>query len=280
MGILPMQKRLEPLTRRLHGRDAHATEIRLSTESTDTLDLPPVPRPITSRAKRRSWAEAPVRTWVILALIVCGVTAYLYAQRARSAMNDRRLVMQGVPIKAKVNTVEENPRPGHSVVRRDGPLVNITYTAPDGSTQNDSARLTPLMEGSVETGGQLDIRVDPENPRRWTDRTKPRPWSAELSVPLLLTPFAFMSLLVLVIRRQAVLKVWETGEPVMASVTGSQQSAIAPRSRQLSYVLQTGGRVHTMLYPLSAGMLDEGDEVLMIAPPNEPGRAIAAKLYV
>lgn len=252
----------------------------MSTELTDLNDLPAAPRAITAKARRRSWAEASVRTWMILTLVICGVTAYLYSARITAGMKDRTIIANGLPIRATVIAIDGVAAPGSTALRRNRPTVIIRYLDSNAQEITSEQQLGALVDGAVTVGRELEIRVDPANPAKWSDRTEPQPWSAELSVPLLITPFCFICILILFIRRKGVLRVWQTGEPAVAQIVEVRQSPIAPRQQQVSYALAEGGQVCKMLFPLSEGPLSVGDEVIVVAPPNDPARAVAAELYI
>lgn len=249
---------------------------------TDSQALPPVPRPITPRGRKRSWAEAPVRLWVLLSLIVCLVTAYLFYSRISESLKERNLIYNGTKVDAIIDEIEGQTTPGIKVPRSSAPNVKMHYKASDGTDAKIEGNLTRVLEGDVVVGETLPIRIDPKDSRIWTDRTEPRGWLANLSMPLIFLPLAVVSLLILIIKRQGVLKIWKNGVPATASVVSLQHSGLAPSSRLLRYALTESEdrRVFTMLYPVQAGLPEKGDELQLIVAPNDPSRAVVAKLYM
>lgn len=253
----------------------------LNSEPLDPSTLPAIPRPLNSRAKKRSWAEAPVRLWLILAILVTGVTAYLYYSRIQISMADRKLIFDGTKYDAAVLEIEGQTRPGLRFPKSSSPRVKLRFTTPDNQTQTVEGNLMPAIDGDVQVGGTVPIRVNPQNPLIWTDRTEPRPLAAELSMALIFTPIALLNIFIVIFQRQRVLKIWRNGEPAIAHVVGLQHSPLAPKSMQVRYALSEGDdlRVCTMLYPASAGLPQVDEEMLLLIGNNNPAKAIVAKLY-
>lgn len=253
----------------------------MQTSSLDPVTIPPAPRALTPRGKKRSWAEAPVRLWLLLAIVVCGVTAYLFFDRIAVGLEERKLINNGAKVDAIVDEIEGQNRPGIRVAHSAAPHVKMRYTY-EGVEYPVDADLNRVLEGEVTVGRPLALRVDPKKPRIWTDRTEPRPWVGNLSMPLIFLPAAILTLIVLVWKRIGVLKVWKIGEPALAHVVSLQQSALAPRSRLLRYAISGSEdrRIFTMLYPVHSGIPQKGDELQLVAMPNDPSRAVVAKLYL
>lgn len=252
-------------------------------ESTHTLPAPP--RPITPVARARSWNEAPVRVWVILSVIVTGVLIYLATTRVQEGLRDRKLVRTGLEVRAQIVTIDDQNidlKRGLTFNRDVGRRIKVNFVAPDGSNRTLEEELPPQSGSRVSVGQFIQIRIDPENPNIATTRSEPRPWMLELSVVFMLLPVLGLTVLVVLMRRAGVLKVWRDGVEQVAVVVDGKQSAIAPRSRVLRYTLRDSDdtRVFTLLYPTSAGMPQKDDELLVVAPPSQPDRALAAALYL
>jgi hypothetical protein len=237
---------------------------------------------VTARAARRAWNERPVRVWLILLLLVAAATGYFVVERVSRAMRERDLVFNGEPVKATLTSIESSTVQGRMFSRMDGPPVTLSYTLKDGrKVANLEGRLTPGIEGSVAIGGTIDIRVDPTDPRRWTDRVQPRPWTAELTVVYGLVPLLALLLGLVLITRARVLSVWKHGAETPATVIDAKQSSIAPLSRIVRFVLADGSgdkRVYSVLCPSDA-VPPPGDPIELIAPTGKPSRAIVASLY-
>src|SRR5438034_10934373 len=245
-----------------------------------TDSLPPAPRAVSSRARRRSWAEMSVRVWMILSIIVLLATIYFTARQITGAMATRRLILHGAPVIAHIDAANGVKDIGRQYDRRDRNTADLTFTGPDGVKRTVQGDLSP-PNGMFAIGDNIDLRVDPNNPTIWTDRLEPPPWRTELSAVIVVVPLLALSLLMMSWRRAQVLNVWRKGEPATGIVVDSKQSAGAPRSRVVRFALADGNdrRVFQVLYPTSAGEPAKGDELLLLAPPNKPARAIVAALY-
>lgn len=249
---------------------------------TEPPELPPAPRPINPRAARRSWNERPVRVWLIIFLLVAAATGYFLYESLTRVMRERDLIYNGELVAATMTSIESSTLEGRPISRAKGPPVTLSYTLKDGREVKDlSGRLTPGIEGMVVVGSTLDIRVDPTDPRRWTDRTEPRPWSTELTVVFGLVPLLLLLLAAVWLSRMRVLSVWRNGDVLPASVIDTKQSSIAPRSRIIRFVRADDSgdqRVYSTLAPISAA-LRPGEPITLVAPKGNPARAIVADLY-
>src|SRR5262245_58918431 len=85
----------------------------MSDQAVDAPVLPQVPRPLTPRARQRSWAELPVRVWLILTITIALVTVYFMVTRIIEAREDRWLIEHGTAVKARFEVVAADPTPGH-----------------------------------------------------------------------------------------------------------------------------------------------------------------------
>src|SRR5262245_57134370 len=81
--------------------------------------LPTVPRPLTSRARKRSWAEAPVRTWMVLTLLIGISLGYLVISNVIDGLSERRVIYNGVIASATILEVNGDADPRHKI-RMDG----------------------------------------------------------------------------------------------------------------------------------------------------------------
>jgi uncharacterized protein DUF3592 len=221
-----------------------------------------------------------VRVWMILSIIVLLATIYFTAKQINSAMATRRLILHGAPVIAQVDSANGVKDIGRRYDRRDRNVCDLTYTGPDGVKRTVQGQLSPQV-GMLTIGQTIELRVDPNDPTIWTDALEPPPWRTELSAVIVLVPLLAFSFLMMFWRRAQALSVWRKGEPATGIVVDSKQSAVAPRSRVVRFALADGNdrRVFQVLYPTSAGEPAKGDELLLLAPPKKPARAIVAALY-
>src|SRR5205823_11674358 len=109
--------------------DATATE---SQHDHPPVELPPPPRSLTARARRRSWAEAPVRIWALLAALLALVAAYILVTRVAGIWYDRWLILHGTPVQAKVDSAN-GIHQGRVLDRREITTADLIYKTPDGA---------------------------------------------------------------------------------------------------------------------------------------------------
>jgi len=78
-----------------------------------------------------------------------------------------------------------------------------------------------------------------------------------------------------------VLSIWRNGAAAIGSVVDVRQSSMAPHSRVVRFTLNDAPdrRILSTLYPIAAGELNEGDELLLLMSPTNRRRAIVAELY-
>lgn len=237
--------------------------------------LPPVPRPCSSRAARRSWAELPVRIWVVLTVVVMLITVYFTVTRVIAAVEHRRLILDGVPVMAEVVEVDGSPTRGRVYGRNQSWFVRIQYPGPDGRTLEGQGFSTPAP-GEIRVGMELPIRYLPDDPARWTDRVEPRTWLTELTVTIFLVPLILLLAMITLWKRQGVLKIWRQGRLMQATVVDLRQSALAPLSCVVRYRSGDDRRVFSLLHPSStAPKKGETFPILTLGP----GQAVAASLY-
>lgn len=245
--------------------------------------LPRPPRPVTRRAARRSWNERTPRVWLILLLLVTATTAFFVVDRVVKASHERRLIQSGRTVFAKLESIESSTVLGRAFSRRDPLPVTLLIPPPEGSSdppRRVDGRLTGGIDGMVKIGDDLEIRVDPNDPTRWTDRTQPKPWSTELTVAYGLMPLVCLLGVVALLARTRVLNVWRNGQEAIGTVIDATQSAIAPMSRIVRFVLSDSddNRVYTVLCPADE-VPAPGEPIALLYPRGNPGRAIVARLY-
>src|SRR4051812_48653849 len=108
--------------------------------------LPETPRPVTRRASRRAWGEAPVRFWWKCAIVVAIVTAYISVYHIQNALQQRKLVREGVPVVVTVVEVNGTPRQGFAVLRDDNVRVKVSGVLPDGQKLENVPLVLPPAE--------------------------------------------------------------------------------------------------------------------------------------
>jgi hypothetical protein len=268
--------------------------------SADSADsppsLPPVPRPLTPRARRRSWAELPVRVWIILLVAIAIVTLVFSITRINEALNDRYLFEHGVDVVAKFTSVNGDPFPKRRF--RNEPMPAVAVFDWHGAPYTlQIPRLEAKPDTPAMVGEDFHIKVDPKNPERWTEETEPKPWSQELTVIGFLLPVLLAIAAVALLKRRRVLRTWRDGTLAQATVVETHQSGAAPLSRVVRFTLVGAGsskqmsgdavcyegqpnrRIFSTLIPAAAGIPKKGDTLWLLHLPSRPSQSIVASLY-
>jgi hypothetical protein len=246
------------------------TELPNATSSTDTIPAPP--RSITPKVRRRSWVEGPVRVWLILALLVGAVTIFFAVQQTLSAMRIRSLIDHGTVVNAKVSDMSR------------GAWFQLEYEI-NGATL--TTEQTPMMlkrHDELQRGQVVPIHVDPDNPRSWTDRNRDElePIHRELVAAVILVPLLVLTIVMVLLKRRQVMRVWRDAPLVQAVVVETKQSSLAPMSRVIRFTVAGGAsaRIWSTLLPVKAGIPAKDETIELICPPGNPDHAIVAKLYL
>ncbi len=216
------------------------------------------------RAALRSWMEVNVRPWLAVTLLMLVAATALGVVSYSKAAQEQRLITSGTPRDATVVGLGADTR---QMPRDEEVRVTLEYADPKSGRTMASERLLHRKRGSVVALKQvLKIRVDPNDPAVWTERTEPPPLMQSLTVPLMLVPVVLLSFLATWWQRSRVNKVLKTGTPTTATVASIRQSPLAPLSKQIGLALTGGDRTIRQAYwPARNGPVAKGDTVDVIA---------------
>lgn len=246
------------------------------TESSTTTA---VPRPITPRARRRSWAEMYVRPWVLLTVVFILAGLIMAGSRVSGVLSERRTITAGVPVNAKI--VDFGASQARRAERDETISVTLEYTPPGASAPIRSSGILPRKPGEVlQIYQQIDVKIDPDNPKFFTDRTDLPPLTAALGVPLLLGGIGLACFAVAAWARRSALKTFTAGALRRATVVSIRQSPAAPMSKQIGFTLNDSDdkRVHQCFWPNHLGAITPGQAIDVLVPAN-PDRSVAAAAY-
>jgi hypothetical protein len=244
--------------------------------------FPTVPRPLTARVRRRSWAEAPVRTWMVLTLLIAASLGYLAITNILEGLSERRVIYNGVIASATIVEVNGDSDPRKAIATNGAVgdrTVKLKYRDASGKEIESERELQTSRHKGRHPRDILQIRYDPDKPEAWTDSTEPRPWFARLAIVWMLLPALLLAGIMMLIRRMQILRVWIEGVPMTGTVIDTRQSPIAPRSRVVRFTLDDDRRIFSTFVPISAGDVSRGGELMMLASPTDHSRAIVADLY-
>jgi hypothetical protein len=242
--------------------------------------LPNRPRTITPQVRRRAWGDIHVRFWWLSALAIALIVGYVSFLQIRAAMRDRDVILNGTRVDALIRKAGERDIPGHSVMRDVAQSVILVANLPDGTTRELTGTVEPGT-GFLVVGRTLPIRVDKNDPSVWTDRHEVRPWSRELTVPLMFLPVIAALLVVALLVRRKILRIWQSGRPIAGTVVDLRHSAWAPRSRVVRYTIAhpTDRRIFSTLVP-KREVPARGEAIQLLHPADGSAKpTILARLY-
>jgi hypothetical protein len=240
-------------------------------------------RPLTRKARRRSWNEPAVRGWWLSAAGVFVVAAWLLVDQLKVIHDGRYRLDHWHRIEAakiekigreKLTNFKATPETLSST------LATLSYTDNAGTTH----RLEGYLVGQsapLSPGSTIPILVDLDRPEHWTDRIKPLPVIEGMMGPLLLAPLSLGLAGVALMQRRRILKIWQHGIQRAATVVSVGNSATAPLSTHLRCTLleSRDNRIVTVTVPRAAFSFRTGDTVTLLTSPGDSNRAIAAVLY-
>ena len=207
----------------------------------------------------------------MLAILVGVVTVFFAVQQTMAALELRRLIDHGTPVDARVSDMSR------------GAWFQLEYEIDGAKFTSDQTPMMLKREEQLQRGQTVPIRVDPDHPRTWTDRNRSElePIHRELVASVILVPLLALTVLMVLVKRRQVLRVWR-GAPVMqAIVVETKQSSMSPLSRVVRFTIAEGAssRIWSTLIPVKAGIPAKDEVIDVICPPANPDHAIVAKLY-
>ena len=223
-----------------------------------------------------------MRIWSVISLLVGISLLYLAAQNVSEGMTERRLINDGKEFTATVLEVNGDRDPRHAVKMQGESgdrMVKLDYPGVPSDAQPRA--LESIKSDGLRPGDPVRIRVDPNDLAMWTDSTEPQPWLARLAIVWMLLPALLLALVMLVIRRHQMLRIWRDGTETFGTIVELRQSPIAPRSRVVRFTLgdSDNRQIFSTLFPNRAGEINTGDELLLLTLGSNPSRAIVAELY-
>lgn len=219
-----------------------------------------------------------MRVWLILTILLLAITAYFVFDRTSQALNDRWLIAHGTPVDANFDSVDGDPHPHVKKRPRDHAMPAVISYDINGQHVAQEILLEP-KNAIAEVGTPLPIRVDPKDPKRWTEATEPVPWTHELAAVFLLLPLCAIVILAVIWKRQGVLNIWRNGDLGRAVVVEVRHNAGAPNSRLVRcHLIGEDRRVFSILVPARLAPA-KGDTIDLLTLPGRPSASVLAQLY-
>jgi hypothetical protein len=229
---------------------------------------------LTPVVRRRAWTEPRVRLWWLLCLGVLAVTLAVGVRQAATWWSERQLLSGGgvevtATIVRAITPENDMSVPGKSM--SPDSVCEIEFEWPKGSGKLYRPALRALPENAEEgrpviTGSAITLHVDPDDPERWTARTKTPPLGGRQLIGVAVgAPIIVALAVVAVLKRRRMLDVWAGGLVVGARVLGVGTSPVAPQSRSLRCTVADprDKRVFTVFVPGGSAARD-GDEVWVV----------------
>jgi hypothetical protein len=234
------------------------------------------PRDFTPHVLRQSWREPRVRFWWLMAAIMTVVALSISIIETIRWSREAWLVNRGTVVQAKTYDHE-----GHIGGRRINPdiLIDLEYEVAGKPYQVTG--FLPVQEGFLRNGGTITIRVDPDRPWQWTNRSASPSLRRELVGAIFLLPLIVIALLVGLYLRRRTLALWQRGEAEAVIVVDAKQTALAPRSWYVRCAWRDRReRALVAVYiPQRLARFSGGELIWLITWPSNPFRAIPAVVY-
>jgi hypothetical protein len=245
--------------------------------------MPLQTRPLTSKARRRSWNEPAVRAWWLASVLLLIVFTWILLTQMLTARRGQYRVDHWTRIPAaKIVMIGTTTRTTYAIAPEELSYnpVKLSYTDATGTPR----KLEGILEAQtspIHPGQEIPVLVDPANRDRWTDRVVPVSLAEELIIPMMLLPLMIVFAGLAVWQRQRILSLWRSGVLREGTVLDRKNSATAPKSAVLRCTIDASRdkRVLSVTVPRSAVRLEPGDPISLVTPPGDSGRAIAAVLY-
>jgi hypothetical protein len=237
---------------------------------------------LTPLVRRRGWTEPSIRVWWLLAIVLLGLILIYALDNLWSWGTESHLIRQGTVVQATV--VEAN-------INAANPLsIHGENVEPDAELRlkfdwhGKPVQVVGQLDGRTERiaiGQIVPIRVDPNNPSRWTYRAEPASLAQSLFIGLALLPILPLLIIVAAIKRKKLLRIWQQGEAVVGIVADRRQTPIAPRTYAIRCSLRDhrDKRLHTVYVPRGGTTLNPGDPIWLLIPRQRGAKAVAAAWF-
>jgi hypothetical protein len=235
---------------------------------------PEPPRPVTPRTRSKSWTEPRVRAWWLAAAGVLLVSLYFLTSRYLQWRKDMVLIRDGQPVEAYVYSADGYPIPG----RRRPPTSPVELHYEVGGKKYQVQGYLTGRKDSFVVHTNVPIRIDPNDPQRFTAREEPTSLRLQLVGGLILLPFAALLAAVAAAQRMRLLALWRTGRALDAIVLDARHTALAPRSWlvRCAPADPDDKRVLSVYLPERAQRPARGELLWLVADAGGAPRAVAS----
>lgn len=240
------------------------------------------PRPVTAYAKRQAWLEPRARSWLLVAVALGLLAAYLLISQYVIYYRDDWLFEKGTRVDAELFRVESSTTPGQTYYNDPVRDVDLRYQV-GGKPIVFKGYLGSFDGGRLDVGSKIPIRVDPSDPQRFTARQRPVTLIPHLVAGLSLLPLVAVAITVAAWRRRRLLHLWEAGELLPAVVIRATGVAVAPSARAIECTATDSDdtEIRRAYVPTGRGVAvpSRGDLVWLIVSTDRKRTTIAADWF-
>lgn len=238
--------------------------------------VPEPSRPVTPRVRRRVWAEPQVRGGLLLVIGLLLGAIILAIGSTLEWVQETNVIRNGVVIPAMAWHAGGARVQGMSLAV--GVPVDIQYEYKGQKYTHTGVLHNTGTQYVSQT--PFDIRVDPENPDIWANRTD-MPSVAEkmMGVAIMLGVALVCAVVTLLLRRRWI-ALWVDGDRINARIVGQSSSALAPHSVVLSCAVRVGKTERPLLVyvPQKMAPAAEGQAIELVVS-HDRSRALAVINY-
>lgn len=251
------------------------TETQEKSMSTDSL--PETPRPITDKVRKRLWQEPITRSWSIVTFLILLTFLFVSVQGYMQWSADARMIDSGDVVKA-IGFADGAKINGRPLPVGQSQPVYITYEH-KGTKYSSQGALVHTGKQYV-AGEPFDIRLDPSDPRIWTNRDEAASLREKMIASILTLIFTIGSTLATIFAWWRNRSLWCYGELRQGRVLEHRQSALAPKSVALHCAVRVVKQEHlmTIYVPQSAAVPAKGQSIALLTNENAT-RGIALANY-
>ncbi|MDP9174620.1 MAG: hypothetical protein M3O30_12255 [Planctomycetota bacterium] len=238
---------------------------------------PPPPRQITAAARRRSWTDPVIRFWLLATIVLVAIGCWFVFNQIVASRSEQWLIANGFVVEAKVVGVNNESRTGAKYPP--GSHSSLTFDWKDQTINIDGVLSS---NDYVTTGEIVQLRIDPNDPTNWTDRTAPEPLGRRLIAGAVIIPAVAITLMAALLLRRRLLGVWRNAQAALYAVVETRYSALAPQSHTVRCVLATNRdpTIVVVYLPARFPRPQRGDLLWLIRRPGNAKAAIAAIAFI
>ena len=221
-----------------------------------------------------------MRFWWLASLALLFISAWFVVDQVHSFLQERKLINKGVPVTAKLLSVGGVTRTGTRYPRDTPCDLQFTWR---GQTiiVSDITLSETGNTNYIQPGQTIALRVDPNDPVQWTDRTQAEPMGRRLIAGVIIIPAMLATMMTALLLRLRVLRTWRHAAAQEHAVLESHSSALAPWSHAVDCAMVHGpdARVVMVYLPGRLPRPPKGQVIWLLHPHGKPNASIAVAAY-